>query len=382
VSDPAALHDCLLRFPGIALELDARGNVRASNGHLETLVGREVTGTAFAGLLDESSQGKWQRILAERDGSISACTWELVFTTSVTLELRKFLALWSTGEGDALLWLLEFSVDSRIESLYGELSELHRELVEAQRALGREKKQLAHALEEAERAVRSRDDVLAVVSHDLRNLLNTIVMSAGALELDLPEEARAEQLGVIRRGTTGMMRLMSDLVDVSAIEAGRFRVDPEPLDLPAVLAEVRQMFEADARARGLRLDSLIPADLPRVRADRDRLIQVLANIIGNALKFTPAGGSIAVRAAESGEAPAAIVVSVQDTGPGIAPTDLPNIFDRFWHTRRKRGGGAGLGLAISRGIVEAHGGRLWAESGEGARFSFTLPVALDRPSPA
>lgn len=374
----APLHDCLRRFPGAALEVAVDGVVRASNGHLDALVGRGVAGERFAGLLDDSSQGKWRRIQAARHDGISACTWELVFTTPVTLELRKFLAVWGTGGDEPVLWLLEFSVDTSIEKLYSELSDLHGELVEAQRTLGREKNRLAHALEEAEQAVRTRDELMAVVSHDLRNPLNTIVMAAGALELDLPPSARAEQVSIIKRASENMTRLIADLLDVSAIESGRFRVDPEVVELEELLQEAVALLGGHARQKGVRLTCEVASGVPPARADRHRLMQVLGNLVGNAVKFTPRHGRITV-SAQAGQArtEGMVVVSVTDTGPGIEPAHLPHIFDRFWHTRSKRGGGAGLGLAISRGIVEAHGGALWASSepGAGACFQFTLPVA-------
>ncbi|HEV2130042.1 MAG TPA: HAMP domain-containing sensor histidine kinase [Longimicrobiaceae bacterium] len=368
-----ALHECLHRFPGAALELSADGVVRASNGHLDALAGRELVGVTFDEILDSSSQAKWQRILSEPERANPACTWELVITTPTSLELRTFLAVWGGAQPEAVLWLLEFSADPKLELLYGELSELNRELVEAQRKLSREKDRLARALEEAQAAVRSRDDVLAVVSHDLRNPVSTITMAAGLLELPIPQQKKAEQIAIIKRAAAGMNHLIADLLDVSAIESGRFRIELEPLSLPPVMEESCRMLEEQAAQKGQRLECSISAEVPEVLGDRDRILQVLSNLMGNAIKFTPEGGAITVRT-ESGAGE--VIVSVQDTGRGIAEADLPHVFDRFWHTSQRRRGGAGLGLAIVKGIIEAHGGRIWVEStlGRGSTFSFALPV--------
>ena len=133
------------------------------------------------------------------------------------------------------------------------------------------------------------------------------------------------------------------------------------------------MAEPEAQKREVRFECVVAAEAV-LRVDRHRLLQVLSNLLGNAIKFTPVGGTVRLdvvqRAAE-------VVASVSDTGPGISPEELPHVFDRFWHAGRRRGGGAGLGLAIAKGLVEAHGGRIWVESlpGRGTTFSFSLPLA-------
>jgi signal transduction histidine kinase len=365
------IHGCLDRFPGVALELSAEGIVRSSNSRLDALVGREVVGVPLAELLDSSSQSKWERILSEPERLNPACTWELVLATPGSLELRTFLAIWAGREPAPVLWLLEYSVDPKLERLYGELSELHRELVEAQRELGRERSRLAHALESSEAAVRTRDDVLAIVSHDLRNPLGTITMAAGLLELPIAEERKSEQIGVIKRAAEGMNRLIADLLDVSAVESGRFQVELEPVPIEPLLREACRMLDEHAAKKEQRLDCELAPELPVVRGDRHRILQVLTNLVGNAIKFTPEKGRITVRAEPE---PNGVVVSVEDTGPGISDADLPHIFDRFWHIGRSRRGGAGLGLAIAKGIVEAHAGRIWVTSrpGHGSTFSFAL----------
>lgn len=364
-------HPCLQRFPGIALELSTEGRVLASNGHLEMLINGELVGHELSAVLDESSQRKWRRLLSVQEQSTLACPWELIFQAPRTLELRAFVAVWSGTGAGSTLWLLEHRADPQLKLLYGELSDLNSELAGAQRELSRERNRLARALKEAEAAIRTRDEVLAIVSHDLRNPLNGISMAASLLELSIPKEEKAAQIQVIQRASGRMNRLISDLLDVSAIEAGQFRLEKAPLRLPFLLHEVCDLFRNEAVQKGLDLRCEIPENLPQVQGDRGRLIQALSNLVGNAAKFTRSGGRICV-SARCGEGEA--IISVEDTGPGVSRADLPYIFERFWHTHRSKRGGAGLGLAITKGIIEAHGGRIWVESeaGVGTAFLFSL----------
>ncbi|MET0400311.1 MAG: PAS domain S-box protein [Longimicrobiaceae bacterium] len=227
---------------------------------------------------------------------------------------------------------------------------------------------------EAEAASRARDDILGVVAHDLRNPLTAISMYASLL-LEMPRDADTQrgQLRTVLELTDQMNRLIQDLLDASRIEAGQLRVRPSPLPLAPLLADAAEMVRMAAAGRGVALRVHAPEGLPPVLADRDRVLQVLSNLLGNAVKFTPRGGDVLVRAAAADDG---VAVSVEDTGVGIPPEHLPHVFDRFWQgdARRK---GAGLGLAIARGIVEAHGGRIRARStpGHGSTFTFTLPVA-------
>jgi signal transduction histidine kinase len=288
------LHGCLSRFPGAALELSAAGVVRASNGRLDQLVGKGLTGLAFADLLDSTSQAKWRQILSDAERANPACTWELVVTTPSSLELRTFLAVWGGSQSDDVLWLLEYSGDSRLEMLYTELAELHRELVDAQRTLGRERNRLARALEKAEAAVRTRDNVLAIVSHDLRNPVNTMMMTAGLLRLPISEDKKAEQIEILERTAARMGRLIDDLLDLSALESGRFRVDMNSVSLNPLIEEGYRMLEPQAERKHQRIVTRLAPELPEVRGDRHRLLQVLSNLLGNAIKFTPERGAITV----------------------------------------------------------------------------------------
>lgn len=241
----------------------------------------------------------------------------------------------------------------------------------------------------AQRASLARDEILGVVSHDLRNPLSAVAMSARRL-LDLTAtDGTASLAQVILESTELMSRLISDLHDVAMIESGHLTVHQGAVELPSILDHVLSMADDAAQERGITLSATIPAEVPPVLADEARLAQVLANLIGNAIKFTERGGRVAVDATPNGRE---MTIAVQDSGHGIPAEDLPHIFDRYWHARRRsRTSGSGLGLAIARGIVEAHGGRLWVESvpGRGSTFYFTMPLtrrddvaSADQPSPA
>jgi signal transduction histidine kinase len=205
-------------------------------------------------------------------------------------------------------------------------------------------------------------------------------MCAGALrETPAPApEAAAELLESIEESATWAFHIIQDLLDVASIDAGRLSIDVQPQALTPILMRAQAMFLPVAADRELTLDVATPADdrLPLVTIDADRVLQVLGNLLQNACKFTPAGGTIRVSATAL---PGAVEVAVSDTGPGIAPDDISKVFERFWHAgRQSKVRSTGLGLAIARGIVDAHGGRLWVDStvGRGSTFFFTLPTTL------
>jgi signal transduction histidine kinase len=250
---------------------------------------------------------------------------------------------------------------------------LDAELEAAQRELASEHARLIDALANAESALAMRDEVLAIVAHDLRAPLNAVQTSAAFLmEVELSDVERRRLLEVIRRASAGMNRLIEDLLDVARIESGAFVVELQRHDLGALAIEVCEQFRPQASDAGLTLQFDVERKLPLVSIDRDRMARVLANLIDNALKFTPAGGRIAIRVAC--QETDGVSCSVRDTGVGIPAEELPHLFERFWQARRYRRGGAGLGLAIARGIVEAHGSHLCVESelGGGTEFSFVI----------
>ena len=232
---------------------------------------------------------------------------------------------------------------------------------------------------EAEAAVRSRDEVLSIVSHDLRNPVSTVTMSVSLLqdpEITLDDEQRRTQFQVIARSAHRMNRLIQDLLDVARIEGGRLSISCRCEDPAALAAEACEAFRQITTQRSQTLDCEIADALPLVKADRDRVLQLLSNYLNNAVKFTPDGGRILIRAVAQGDD---VQFSVGDTGPGIAHQELPNVFGRFWQAKHTAHLGSGLGLAIAKGIADAHSGRVWVESepGKGTTFHFSLPRAKD-----
>jgi PAS domain S-box-containing protein len=232
----------------------------------------------------------------------------------------------------------------------------------------------AQLYETARRATQLRDDVLGIVAHDLRNPLGTILMQAttlGRREASGPPPKKS--LEMIERAAKRMSRLIQDLLDVTRMEAGQLGVERSVIGTRAFVTECTEAQALLSAAAALELELELDADLPEVWADRDRLLQVFENLIGNAVKFTRPGGRIAVGAKARDRE---VLFWVRDTGAGIAPEDVQHLFDRFWQARKGTKRGAGLGLPIVKGIVEAHGGRIWVEStvGQGSTFFFTIPT--------
>jgi PAS domain S-box-containing protein len=237
---------------------------------------------------------------------------------------------------------------------------------------------------EIHRAVQVRDRVLGVVAHDLRNPLAAILAQSQALLRQAqPGRTDGKAIELIARAAARMNRLIQDLLDVTRIESGKLPLDRTSLAPASLTADAVDLQRVLAVSGSLDLRLELPDNLPEVWADRDRLLQVLENLIGNAIKFTGSGGSITVGAAPGDHE---VIFWVKDTGCGITAENLPRVFERFWQAAGKSGRlGAGLGLPITKGIVEAHGGRIWAESapGQGASFFFSIPTGRpeqDRPS--
>jgi signal transduction histidine kinase len=250
-----------------------------------------------------------------------------------------------------------------------------------------ERREVASALEaervaraEAEKASRTREDLLAIVSHDLRNPLGTIVTCASWLEGlgrsgQLPEKVH-RQVEIIRRSARRMDRLIGDLLDIASIDAGRLLIERQVHEASDLVRESLELLGALAERKDVRLEMLPVSEPLEVICDRDRVLQILSNLVGNAIKYTPGGGRISVGLRQvDGE----LEISVTDTGRGISEAQLPHIFERFWQADRKHRMGLGLGLAIAKGLVEAHQGRLWVTSSvdRGSTFTFTLPLARD-----
>lgn len=235
-----------------------------------------------------------------------------------------------------------------------------------------------HLVDERSRSdaeIRSRDDFLAMASHDLRNMVGIVAMSASSLLAKRDEAVHAaietDALRILRN-TTHMTRLIEDLLDVVRIDAGRFAIEPKSHDLMDLVREAEDVFRPLVAAKRISFDIDTSSESLIARYDDERILQVLGNLLGNALKFTPAGGRIRLRVEPLERA---VRFAVSDTGPGIPADKLESIFERFWQgSATPARTGLGLGLHISKCIVEAHGGKIWAESraGEGSTFYFTV----------
>ncbi len=223
----------------------------------------------------------------------------------------------------------------------------------------------------------NRDDFLSIVSHDLRNLLAGIVLSAELLESEhesAAAESRRSASQRIGRYASRMTRLIGDLQDVGSIDAGRFSVSATSADLLPLVEEAGEAFAPAARAKQIDLQLGLESAPVVALLDAGRIIQVISNLLSNAIKFTPAGGRITVHCDVDGKVARC---TVSDSGSGIPADQLDRIFDRFWQVRAGDRRGLGLGLYISRCLIEAHKGKLWAQStlGQGSRLTFTVPAA-------
>lgn len=237
--------------------------------------------------------------------------------------------------------------------------------------------EIARLANEVRTAVAARDNLLAVVSHDLRSPLSAIQLSATHLTRKDPEQERRrnqKQVGVILRSAERMNRLIDDLLQAATIEAGKFSVDTCPDDVNPIVEEAIQALEPLATARRVHLLQEVSPSIPRIQGDRQRIIQVLSNLVENAISVSAEGASIRIRVwTHSGE----VRFSVSDDGQGMTDRQLAKIFERYAKGKARGYHGVGLGLYIARSIVEAHSGRIWAESrvGIGTTFYFTIPVA-------
>ena len=369
-----ALHDSDHRFrvmantvPLLEWAADAGGNFTWFNDRWY-----EYTGGTF----DDMKGSGWQRahhpdevdrvVHGLQHAFAAGEPWDDLFRLrSRTGVYRWFLAraVPITGEeGSILQW-------------FGALTDVtERREAERERERLLEQERIAHG--EAVEAVRSRDHVLSIVSHDLRNPLGTITMAASLL-LDLVPDAaeratERRQLEIIRRAARNMNRMIQDLLDVTRIESGRLTVDRAPTSVRSVLDETVALNRPLVESAGISLDGRVADELPCMCADPLRVGQILDNLISNAIKFTPRGGAITISvSAEAG----GVLWRVSDTGKGVPADQLPHLFDRFWQANRSDRRGLGLGLSIVAGLVKAHGGGIHvaSELGKGTAVSFTIP---------
>ncbi len=222
-------------------------------------------------------------------------------------------------------------------------------------------------------AVRERDELLAVFSHDVRNLLNTINRNVEVLRQEGERPTDMECLARISHAAQRMKRLVDDTLDVSRVEGSGLQLDRHAHDIEALVSDAVDAVWNTARAKAVNVDVHVAHGL-RLLCDPTRMFQALLNLLDNAIRYSPDGGRVLVEARTD---QAQVRFSVSDAGPGISDEELPHVFDRFWQGRRQHRAGAGLGLTIVKGVVEAHGGHIWVESrpGQGASFHFTVPLS-------
>jgi PAS domain S-box-containing protein len=225
-------------------------------------------------------------------------------------------------------------------------------------------------------SLRARDEMVGVVSHDLRNPVAAVKMlSRTLLSTSKVGDKAQESIELISQAAEQMDTLIRDLLDVNRLDSGKLAIDAAPVDASTLLTDSLQTLLPLVEEKGIKFDLQIETGLPKVMADRERIQQALSNLVGNAIKFSAPGSKIVV-VARGGDNDG-VIISVIDNGKGIAPDQLPRVFDRYWQSSRTDRQGAGLGLAIAKGIIETHGGRIWIESApdEGTTASFTLPSA-------
>ncbi|WNG33025.1 HAMP domain-containing histidine kinase [Archangium violaceum] len=311
----------------------------------------------------------------------------LVGYRSEAYALPFALALIATGNAvvfTVLVWVAAFALNReearRLRSEAERIQLVAREQAarDEAKAQQRERSRAEAAEREAQQAVRTREEVLAVVSHDLKNPLGSIALSTQLLRRLLPPGEQGERMlkhtHTIERSVERMDRLIQDLLDMASLQAGRLKLDLRRYAVDELLREGLALLEPLAIQKGITLRTQLPRERGWVHCDRDRFFQVLSNLVGNALKFTPEGGAVTVEAVIE---ESFVRFRVRDTGPGIPAEALPHLFEPFWQVEGTGKKGTGLGLSISRGLVEAHGGRLAVESeeGRGSTFCFTLPRA-------
>ncbi len=267
----------------------------------------------------------------------------------------------------------DFIVKQRLTRL---VPAVHRALREAEERVATVRAQAENArlYIELKAAVRARDEMLAIVSHDLRNPLSSIVASAALLGLGQSKERVIALAEKVSRAASRMGRLIDDLLDLARIDAGTLEIAARPFDVGETLRECVEQHTELAGQKEIEVHAEAPPGLTG-HGDRDRILQVLANLISNALRFTPTGGRITVTGRRNGDQ---VVIEIADTGPGIPPEQLDHVFDKYWRAHRADRSSMGLGLSIVKGLVEAHGGRVSVTSapGRGACFAFTLPTSL------
>jgi signal transduction histidine kinase len=310
-------------------------------------------------------------------------------------------------EGDAIGWIIVCGTSNLAAHLHrvadafivdgikrAMSARMHMATVEeASRELTEKNRRLAQAVERLQEADRVKSNFLATVSHELRTPLTSVIgyseMLLEGIAGELNDEQREYVRTVMEKGDQ-LLQLITGILDISRMEAGEMRIDKQPFDLDEVVSVALSTIAPHARRKKLAMSCTVPPGLPLVLGDRDKIRQVLLNLLGNAVKFTPESGKIEVSAGVGPLAPGgessgrAVRISVRDSGIGVPPEHQKRVFDPFFqvdNSSTREYGGTGLGLSIVKRLVEAHGGTVWvdSESGKGSTFSFTVPLA---PGPA
>ncbi len=318
-------------------------------------------------------------------------TARLMFASQHDLMLATILLLFAGGIAMSLGYLISVALTDRIMSLNTAAQEIAQGNLRARvpvsgsdemADLARTFNEMASQLEATAHKQRELDtlkrDLVAWAGHDLRTPLASIRVIVEALADGVVQDSATVQryLQTARRDIRSLSQLIDDLFEMAQLDAGGLPLELRPNSLSDLISDTLESFTAQAERQGVRLVGTSAPGIDPVPMDAQKISRVLANLIGNALRHTPTGGSVSVRATLT---PASVQINVSDTGEGISADDLPRVFEQFYRGEKSRSratGGAGLGLAIAKGIVEAHGGRIWVESqlGQGAHFFFTLPA--------
>jgi signal transduction histidine kinase len=311
----------------------------------------------------------------------------IIFLTGMDLDARSMAQGYARGAVDYLVKPFDPDILRSKVAVFVELFLKNQELkAQTDLAKRREREALENrrlyetergARTQAEAVSRAREEAIAIVSHDLRNPISSIAANVDALKRRLQHRDPDGLLGrveAVQRGVVRMNSLVSDLLDTARIQAGNLSIAPHVEDVVAIVRQAADLLQPLLAEKQQHLDLRVPGHVLSAHCDRERVLQVLSNLVGNAIKFSPAEATIAVEvSARANE----VLVLVSDRGSGISAEQLPRIFEPYWQAAQERRQGLGLGLAIAKGIVEAHGTRIWAESraGLGSQFFFTLPLA-------
>jgi signal transduction histidine kinase len=337
-------------------------------------------GYALAGLLVFLNVWVAARMMFTSDHDLLLATILLVFATGIALAVGFFLSnalveRIRTAE-EAAKRVASGNLDTRLEVAGRD------EMASLSAAFNDMVIQLQSAAQKKQELEVLRRDLIAWVGHDLRTPLTSIRAIIEALADGVVEDPAAAQryLRTAQQDVQALSHLIDDLFELAQLDAGGLRLDVQPGSLSDLISDTIESFSEQARRQGVVLSGSADSTIDPLPMDVQRIGRVLTNLVANALRHTPAGGSILLSAKRMDDA---VQIEVRDSGEGIRPEDLDQVFERFYRGEKSRNratGGAGLGLAIARGIVEAHGGKIWAESkqGEGARFIFYLPTKLSR----